>query len=50
MTHNLFLCLSLSKLQQMEKVINGEDFDPFGSTKLNNQNGKNNEKETRIDQ
>ena len=34
----------------MEKVINGEDFDPFGSTKLNNQNGKNNEKETRIDQ
>jgi len=23
-----FLCLSLSKLQQMEKVINGEDFDP----------------------
>lgn len=23
-----FLCLSLSKLQQMEKVINGEDLDP----------------------
>jgi hypothetical protein len=27
-----FMCLSLSKLQQKEKVINGEDLDPLITT------------------
>jgi len=36
-----FLCLSLSKLQQMEKFINGEDFNPVSMCLDSRPNGLN---------